>query len=52
MRIDAGLALENTDFLSVDGDYRVTSNCYDTVEIKALCMVGRRTGLIAKYISL
>jgi hypothetical protein len=52
MRIDAGLALKNADFLSGDGDYRVTSSCYDTVEIKALCMVRRRTGLIAKYISL
>ncbi|HEV3421725.1 MAG TPA: hypothetical protein VG075_15560 [Candidatus Acidoferrum sp.] len=52
MRIGAGLALKNADFPSVDGDYRVTSNCYDTVEIKALCMVGRRTGLITKYISL
>jgi hypothetical protein len=46
------LARKNTDFPGGDGDYRVTGNCYDTVEIKALCMVDRRTGLITKYISL
>jgi hypothetical protein len=46
------LALKNTDFPGGDGDYRVTGNCYDTVEIKALCMTGRRIELMAKYVSL
>jgi hypothetical protein len=52
MPVEAGLALENANFLNEEVDYRATGNCYDTVDIKALCVTGRHTGLIARFTSL